>query len=116
MKLKLIIPCIAAALAMSSATMASEPKIDAVELWGKHCLSCHGKDGKGKTKAGIKAKVKDLTDEKHQESFTDVKAFKSISFGMKDKNGKEQMKPFESKLTDEEVRALVVYLRKFVKK
>ena len=34
--------------------------VDAAKLWTKNCQTCHGPDGKGKTKAGEKAKVKDL--------------------------------------------------------
>jgi cytochrome c553 len=39
---------------------------ETVALWKEHCASCHGMDGRGKTKAGRKAKVKDLTDKKYQ--------------------------------------------------
>ena len=38
-----------AALATSSLTLAA----DAPELWRKHCKSCHGEDGKAKTKTGL---------------------------------------------------------------
>jgi mono/diheme cytochrome c family protein len=100
---------IAAALAVGA------QQAGANELWGKHCASCHGKDGKGQTKAGQKAKVKDLTDAKHQESFDDAKAFKSIKNGLKD-GDREQMKPFAEKLTDEQITALVAFTRTFVKK
>lgn len=84
---------------------------DAKESWTKHCASCHGKEGKGDTKAGKKADVKDLTDAKYQASFTDEQMFKQIKEGMKDKNGKEKMKPFGDKLTDEEIKALVAHVR-----
>jgi Rieske Fe-S protein len=67
---------------------------DVGENWTKHCGSCHGKTGKGDTKAGKKADVKDLTDSKYQAGFTDDQMFKQIKEGMKDKNGKEKMKPF----------------------
>jgi len=79
--------------------------------WTKHCASCHGKDGKGDTKAGKKAEVKDLTDPKYQESFTDEQMFKQIKEGMKDKNGKEKMKAFGGLLSDEEIKALVACVR-----
>jgi cytochrome c553 len=83
---------------------------DATENWAKHCASCHGKDGKGETKAGKKAEVKDLTDAKYQGSFTDEQATAQIKDGMK-KDGKERMKPFKDKLTDDEVKALVAHIR-----
>jgi mono/diheme cytochrome c family protein len=90
-------------------------QVDASAVWSKHCASCHGKDGKGDTKAGKKAKVKDLTDAKHQASFSDEQAFKSIKFGMRE-GDRELMKPFEDKVSDAEIEALVKFLRNFAKK
>src|SRR5437773_4743284 len=84
---------------------------DVAENWTKHCGSCHGKEGKGDTKAGKKADVKDLTDAKYQASFTDEQMFKQIKEGMKDKNGKEKMKAFGGTLSDEEIKALVKFVR-----
>lgn len=84
---------------------------DALPNYEKTCASCHGKDGKGATKAGRKAGVKDLTDKAYQTTFTDAEAFTAIKDGMKDESGKEQMKPFGDKLTDEEIKELVAYIR-----
>jgi len=84
---------------------------DVQENWTKNCAACHGKDGKGETKAGKKAEVKDLTDAKYQASFTDEQMITQIKEGLKDKNGKEKMKPFGGTLSDEEVKALVAHVR-----
>ena len=84
------------------------------ENWTKNCASCHGKDGKGETKAGKKAQVKDLTDAKYQESLTDEKMFKQIKEGMKE-NGKERMKPYGDKLSDDEIKALIKHIRAYKK-
>lgn len=84
---------------------------DVNENWNKHCASCHGKDGKGQTKAGKKADVKDLTDATYQASFTDERTFQQIAEGMKDKTGKERMKPFRDKLSEQEIKALVSFVR-----
>ena len=100
-----------AVLILSAA--ASVKAADVKEAWDKNCASCHGKDGKGETKAGKKAGSKDLTDAKYQASFTDEQMTKQIKEGLKDKNGKEQMKPFADKLTDEEIKAIVAYVRAF---
>jgi mono/diheme cytochrome c family protein len=88
---------------------------DTIENWTKHCASCHGKDGKGQTKAGKMAETKDLTDAAYQASFTDEHMTRQIKDGMKDKNGKERMKPFSGKLTDDEIKALAAYVRLFKK-
>ena len=102
-------------LAVMSAAVASISAADVQENWTKHCASCHGKDGKGDTKAGKKAEVKDLTDGAYQASFTDEQILKQIKEGMKDKSGKERMKPFADKLNDDEVKALVAHVRAFKK-
>ena len=81
--------------------------------WTKHCVACHGKDGKGQTKAGKMAGVKDQTDAKYQASLTDDKMFKSIKEGLKD-GDKIKMKPAEG-LSDDEIKALVAHVRTFKK-
>lgn len=87
---------------------------DAAANWTKHCASCHGKDGKGQTKAGKMAGVKDQTDAQYQAGLNDDKMFKSIKEGLKD-GGKEKMKPFGDKLTDDEIKALVAHVRSLKK-
>jgi len=84
-------------------------------LWEKTCASCHGKDGKGDTKMGKKVDVKDYTDAKVQDAFTDDKAVKTIKEGVKDDKGKERMKPYGELLTDDQIKGLVAYLRGFKK-
>lgn len=89
-------------------------RADTAENWGKHCASCHGKDGKGETKAGKKAGAKDQTDAAYQAKLTDDQAFKSIKEGMKE-GDKDKMKPFADKLSDAEIKALVAHVRTFKK-
>ncbi len=83
---------------------------DGAEVWAKNCASCHGKDGKGETKMGKKAGVKDYTDAKNNEAVTDEKFLKSIKEGVKDGN-KEVMKSYAEKVTDEEAKAMLAYFR-----
>ena len=101
---------IAALSLLASVTLAGDTK----ELWDKNCASCHGKDGKGQTKMGQKSGVKDYTDAKVQAELKDDKAFKSVKEGLKE-DGKEKMKPFAEKLTDDEIKALVGHIRSFKK-
>lgn len=100
------------ALVLASAFTASAADVQA--LWNQHCVSCHGKDGKGQTKAGRKAGVKDQTDPQYQAGLTDEKMFTAIKQGLKE-DGKEKMKPFADKLKDEEIKALVAHVRSFKK-
>ena len=96
------------------ASTLATPAADVAALWNQHCASCHGKDGKGQTKAGRKAGVKDQTDAAYQAGLTDEKMFAAIKDGLKE-NGKEKMKPFADKLKDDEIQALVAHVRSFKK-
>jgi mono/diheme cytochrome c family protein len=83
---------------------------DAKTNWVNNCAQCHGPDGKANTKMGKMLSAKDLTDPKVQADFTDAKATQSIKEGVK-QNGKTTMKAFGSKLTEDEIKALVAYVR-----
>jgi len=87
---------------------------DAKENWTKHCAKCHGADGKGQTKMGQQSGAKDYTDAKVQAEIKDDTAIKNIKDGLI-VDGKKKMDPFKEKLTDEEVKALVAYIRTFKK-
>lgn len=106
MKTSILIPALALTLLASSATQAAEAK----ENWGTHCAACHGKDGRGQTKAGRMAGAKDQTDAAYQASLKDDKMFTSIKEGLKE-GDKEKMKPFKEKLSDDDIKALVAYVR-----
>ena len=83
---------------------------DAKANWNNNCAQCHGPDGKAGTKMGKMLNAKDLTDPKVQAEFTDAKATQSIKDGVK-QNGKTTMKAFGGKLSDDEIKALVAYVR-----
>jgi mono/diheme cytochrome c family protein len=83
---------------------------DAKTNWANNCAQCHGPDGKAGTKMGKMLNAKDLTDPKVQAEFTDAKATQSIKEGVK-QNGKTTMKAFGGKLSDDEIKALVAYVR-----
>ena len=103
MKTKIIISL--SAIGILALATFSASGAEAKELWDKNCASCHGKDGRGQTKMGTKAGVKDYTDAKVQEAMKDDSAFKSVKEGLKEKD-KELMKPFAEKLTDDEIKSL----------
>lgn len=77
------------------------------------CAQCHGADGKGDTKMGKKSGAKDYTDAKVQAEMKDDKAFKAIKEGLKE-GDKTLMKPTEG-VTDEEIKAMIQYMRTFKK-
>jgi len=87
---------------------------DAKTNWANNCAQCHGPTGKGDTKMGKMVGAMDLTDSKKQASFTDAKATETIKNGVK-QNGKTTMKAFAGKLSDDEIKALVAYVRSLKK-
>jgi mono/diheme cytochrome c family protein len=99
---------IAASLLLASSL--SLRAADAKANWDANCAQCHGKTGNADTKMGKTLNAKDLTDPKVQAAFTDAKATQSIKEGVKE-NGKTTMKAFGGKLTDDEIKALVAYVR-----
>lgn len=101
-----------AAIVMASAGVAAAAETSAT--WAQNCASCHGKDGTGNTMMGRKLNVKDYRDAKVQAAFSDAEAERAIKEGVKT-NGKETMKPFGSKLSEPDIKALVVYIRSFKK-
>ena len=95
--------CLFIATLIASASIAFSA--DASATWNSQCASCHGKDGSGNTAMGKKLGVKDYSKE---QSFSDAEAAKVI------KEGKGKMKAY-SKLSDDEVKALVTYVRSLKK-
>jgi len=108
MKKLLALTAVVSALTVSSALAA-----DGKALYEQHCTKCHGADGKGQTKMGQKMGAKDYTDAKVQDALKDDAATKAIKEGLKD-GDKTLMKPTEG-LSDDDVKALVAYMRAFKK-
>jgi cytochrome c553 len=107
---KLIVMSLALLVAGAVAVRAADVK----ENWEKNCSKCHGTDGKGKTKMGEKLQVKDYTEAKVQEELKDDKMTKAIKDGVKD-GDKTKMKGFGDALSDDEIKALVKFIRDFKK-
>jgi cytochrome c553 len=88
---------------------------DAKANWDTICAKCHGADGKGDTKMGQKFGIKDFTDAKVQDGIKDEDAVKAIKDGIKDADGRTKMKAYvtgaDAPLSDDEVKALVAYVR-----
>ena len=100
-------------MAACAAMMVSVSAADVKENWEKSCAKCHGTDGKGETKMGKKLEIKDFTDAKVQADMKDDAMLKAIKEGVKD-GDKTRMKAVEG-LSDEEMKDLVAYVRKFKK-
>lgn len=111
MKLRTTAIVIGATVAMMTGTCLAA---DTGALWDKHCLKCHGKDGKGNTRMGRQSGVKDYSDPKVVDAMKDDAAFKAVKEGVTEK-GKEKMKAYGGELSDDEIKALIAHIRTFKK-
>lgn len=78
---------------------------DTAKIFSDKCALCHGADGKGVTKG-----TPDFTNAEWQKKETDAEFAKKI------KDGKKPMPAFGNKLSEEQINALVQYVRTFAKK
>jgi cytochrome c6 len=82
---------------------------DGAALYKSKCATCHGVDGKGDTPVGKALKLRDLgsgdVQKQTDEQLTDITAA-----------GKGKMPAYKDKLTAEQIKQLVAYMRTFKKK
>ena len=78
--------------------------------WMNNCIQCHGLDGSANTSMGKALNAKNLADAQIQSSFTDAEAAAAIKDGVT-KDGMTKMIAFGGKLSDDEIKALVAYVR-----
>jgi cytochrome c6 len=79
----------------------------AEDLWYK-CKACHGMDGKGNTKIGVKEKIPDLTSPTWQAKMSDEEIRKVISEGSAKSS---KMKAYKEIFSQAEIDSLVPYVR-----
>jgi len=84
---------------------------DGKTLYQANCIKCHGDDGRGVTKLGKKLQVRDFTDPEVWNTFDDEDSFKAVKNGIK-KDGELIM---GYKLPDEEIKAMIDYMKTLVK-
>jgi high-affinity iron transporter len=80
---------------------------DAAENYAKHCVMCHGPEGKGDgpAAAAMDPSPTDLTDAEKMGALSDEALLEALS------NGKGSMPGYASMLKAEELKALAVYVR-----
>lgn len=85
------------------------PAVDGRDVFAAHCTPCHGADGKARTPAGKKLGAKDLSESK----IADAEIERQILDGVRDAKAVHRMPPFRDKLSNQEVAALVSYVKTF---
>jgi mono/diheme cytochrome c family protein len=100
-----VIPATIALLLLAGATASA----DVAAIYDKHCASCHGRDGKGRTNMGRMTKAKDYTTAEGQK-WTDAEGVAAIL------EGAGKMKGYKKKVSRKEADDLVGYIRSFQKK
>ena len=79
---------------------------DAKTIYNRQCASCHGVDGSGRTRRGRQIRARDMTDASWQHDVSDERLFNSIS------NGRNKMPAFRKKISENDIDALVAYVRR----
>jgi cytochrome c6 len=82
---------------------------DSASTFKAKCAMCHGADGTGNSPTGKAMKVRDLSSPDVQ-SQTDAQLTDILT------NGKNKMPAYKGKLTDEQIKGLVAYIRSMAKK
>ena len=79
------------------------------DIFFKHCKACHGSKGDGKTFAAnvLNPPPKNFISEKSKQELTEKRMIRSVSEGRKG----TAMMSWESRLTSNEIRAVVSYIR-----
>ncbi len=83
---------------------------DAKATFNSRCASCHGSDGRARSLHGKHVHARDLTDAGWQNEVSDERLFNSITKG-KGKN----MPAYGKKLSEDQIDALVRYVRQLKK-
>ncbi len=79
--------------------------------WDRHCRKCHGADGSANTPLGKKLKIRDYTKAESLAEFSDEELFEMTKNGVPG----TQMPGFGDKLSDDEIHALVAFMRAMAK-
>lgn len=92
------------AVAVVSGTSRAALAQDAADLYKTKCVSCHGADGKGDTAIGKKLGARD---------FQSAEVTKETADELFDitKKGKNKMPAYDGKLTDDQIKSLITYIR-----
>ena len=78
---------------------------DAKSIFNTKCAQCHGRDGRAHTVRGRRSHARDMTEASWQNDVSDERLFNSIN------KGKGKMPAYGKKLSEDQIDALVRYVR-----
>ena len=105
--------CVSGAVASAQTSATPETVAAGQQLYLKNCASCHGRNGQGGPGNDLIPAAPGLTGDKWDHGSTDQAIFDNIKNGIApDFN----MVPFKDKLKDDEIRAIVAFIRSLEKK
>jgi mono/diheme cytochrome c family protein len=108
-RIGLRLPSILVGLAILAVPSCLQAQNDAAKTFKANCMVCHSEDGSGSTPAGRGLKAKDLRSAGVQAK-TDAEITDTIA------KGKGKMPAFGAKLSADQIKAVVAYVRQLPKK
>jgi mono/diheme cytochrome c family protein len=92
------------AIGLLALSAGAQGQSDGAKTFKANCVLCHGADGSGNTAAGKALQAKDLRSEDVQKQ-SDAALTETIT------NGKGKMPAFGDKISPDDVKGLIVYVR-----
>ena len=86
----------------------ASPAFQVAAFFGSSCAGCHGKDGRGASRSTMI--LPDFSDGSWQSRHPDDALIRSVA------NGKGVMPAWKDKLTEDQIKEMVVFVRKFAEK
>lgn len=97
------------AIAIAASPAAGQGDAAGADVYKAKCATCHGQDGSGNTPVGKSLQVADLRS-KAVQSKSDAELIQSVT------EGKGNMPGFKGNITDDEIHAVVTFIRTFAAK
>ena len=115
MKMRILYPLFVLYCAIISSSAHAEVEIDGRELYLHWCSQCHGLEGRGdgvNSTPDMRINPRDHTDASYMSTRTDQQLEDVIKGGGISISKSANMPPWRATLTDKEIKAVILYLRK----
>ena len=105
------------ALLLLLSTVPAVAQNEGAEIYKKQCIKCHGEGGKGDGEAAtlLGIPMGDLTAKDAMAQHTDEDLLKIVTEGGRAMGKSRVMAAFKGKLTEDQIKAVVAYVKRFFK-